>query len=143
MEIAQESWLSIYKGIGKLNDPSLFRFWAYKIVQRRSADLIRKEQRKRASQQQALRESPQETVPSEAEAESTDAVELMLQAIKALPTEHQRILRLFYLEKMPVKVLAKTLELPVGTVKSRLFYAREQLKKKLKAHTHEKVRQRD
>ena len=99
MEIAQESWLSIYKGIGKLNDPSLFRFWAYKIVQRRSADLIRKEQRKRASQEQAVRENAHETTSAVAETESTDAVELMLQAIKALPSEHQRILRLFYLEK--------------------------------------------
>lgn len=143
VEIAQESWVSIYKGIGKLKDPSLFRFWAYKIVQRRSADLIRKEQRNRASLEQVKTEAKVAAETSESSADKQDEVELMLEAIKTLPDEHQRILRLFYLEKLPVKVLAQALELPIGTVKSRLFYAREQLKKKLKAHNHEKIRQGD
>jgi RNA polymerase sigma-70 factor (ECF subfamily) len=42
-EIAQESWISILSGIGRLKDVSLFRFWAYRIVQRRAADWIKKE----------------------------------------------------------------------------------------------------
>ncbi len=46
-EIAQESWISIFKSIHKLKDPALFRFWAYRIVQRRAADAIKKLQRDR------------------------------------------------------------------------------------------------
>ncbi|GAB5528048.1 MAG: sigma-70 family RNA polymerase sigma factor [Roseivirga sp.] len=128
-EIAQESWVSIHKGINKLRDPSLFRFWAYKIVQRRSADWIRKEQRKRNS----IEEVRHEVVASEEDSSDVvDPVDRMLAAIKDLPEEHQRILRLFYLEKVPVRLLSTMLGLPEGTVKSRLYYAREQLKKKLK-----------
>lgn len=128
-EIAQESWVSIHKGINKLRDPSLFRFWAYKIVQRRSADWIRKEQRKRSS----IEEVRHEVVASEEDSsDAVDPVDSMLAAIKTLPEEHQRILRLFYLEKVPVRLLSTMLGLPEGTVKSRLYYAREQLKKKLK-----------
>jgi RNA polymerase sigma-70 factor (ECF subfamily) len=128
-EVAQESWLSIHKGIDRLRDPTLFRFWAYKIVQRRSADWIRKEQRKRHS----MEEAGHAAMPlSEEQEGQTDPVETMLAAIKTLPDEHQQILRLFYMEKVPVKVLARMLALPMGTVKSRLYYAREQLKKKLK-----------
>ncbi len=128
-EVAQESWVSIHKGINKLKDPSLFRFWAYKIVQRRSADWIRKEQRKRSS----IEEVRHEVVTSEEDADdAVDPVDSMLAAIKTLPEEHQRILRLFYLEKVPVRLLSTMLGLPEGTVKSRLYYAREQLKKKLK-----------
>ncbi len=133
-EIAQESWVSIHKGIGKLKDPALFRFWVYRIVQRRSADWIRKEQRKRSSLEEARHEvvaAEEETTPA------VDPVDSMLLAIKELPEDHQRILRLFYLEKVPVKVLSKVLNLPQGTVKSRLYYAREQLKKKLKNRNHE------
>lgn len=133
-EIAQESWVSIHKGISKLKDPALFRFWAYKIVQRRSADWIRKEQRKRSS----MEEVRYEVVESEeSTTESVDPVDTMLVAIKTLPDEHQRILRLFYLEKVPVKMLSQMLKLPEGTVKSRLYYAREQLKKKLKNRNYE------
>lgn len=128
-EIAQESWASIHKGINKLRDPSLFRFWAYKIVQRRSADWIRKEQRKRSS----IEEVRHEVVIAEEDTDdAVDPVDSMLRAIKTLPEEHQRILRLFYLEKVPVRLLSTMLNLPEGTVKSRLYYAREQLKKKLK-----------
>ncbi|MCE7996598.1 MAG: RNA polymerase sigma factor [Roseivirga sp.] len=133
-EIAQESWVSIHKGIGKLRDPALFRFWAYKIVQRRSADWIRKEQRKRSSMEEVRHETP---VSEEETKETVDPVDTMLASIKTLPEEHQRILRLFYLEKVPVKALAKMLKLPEGTIKSRLYYAREQLKKKLKNRNHE------
>lgn len=133
-EIAQESWVSIHKGINKLRDPALFRFWAYKIVQRRSADWIRKEQRKRSSLEEVRHDVP---VSEEASPESVDPVDTMLAAIKTLPGEHQRILRLFYLEKVPVRLLSGMLALPEGTVKSRLYYAREQLKKKLKNRNHE------
>ena len=131
VEIAQESWVSIYKSIGKLKDPALFRFWAYKIVQRRSADWIRKEQRKRASLEEVTRQ-PVETQEPEAMKEGEDRVAQMLAAIKQLPEEHQQILKLFYLEKVPIKALASMLSLPQGTVKSRLYYAREQLRKQLK-----------
>lgn len=134
-EIAQESWVSIHNGIRKLKDPSLFRFWAYKIVQRRSADWIRKEQRKRAGLEE-VRNGHQSDV-AEAALEEDDPVEKMLQAIKELPGDHHHMLRLYYLEKLPVKAIAHMLKLPQGTVKSRLYYAREQLKKKLKANNHE------
>ena len=133
MEIAQESWVSIYKGIGRLKDPALFRFWAYKIVQRRSADWIRKEQRKRAGLQEVSKQ-PIENEPPQTGEEEPDQIGQMLQVIKQLPDEHQRILKLFYLEKVPIKALAKMLDLPLGTVKSRLYYAREQLRKKLKTN---------
>lgn len=135
-EIAQESWISIHKGIGKLRDPSLFRFWAYKIVRRRSADWIRKEQRKRSSIEEVRQQT---TVTLNDQEEQEDPVEHMLMAIQSLPTDHQHILRLFYLEKTPVKLLAQMLHLPEGTVKSRLYYARELLKKKLKTKNDEQV----
>jgi len=131
VEIAQESWVSIYKSIGRLKDPALFRFWAYKIVQRRSADMIRKEQRKRASIQEVSRQPVESQEPVSLD-EEEDQIGEMLQAIHQLPAEHQNILKLFYLEKVPIKALAKMLALPEGTVKSRLYYAREQLRKKLK-----------
>lgn len=131
-EIAQESWISIFKGIGKLKDPALFRFWAYKIVQRRSADYIRKVQRERELTTELEYEFKGANEPS-----SHSEVELMLKAIKELPPMQQEMLRLFYLEKFSVKEIANMTSLPEGTIKSRLFHSRQQLKSKLKEVNHE------
>lgn len=133
-EIAQESWLSIFKSIHKLNDPALFRFWAYRIVQRRSADFIKSQQRARKAAQESTIGANTSTQMDGGE---EDKVGVMLHAIKELPVLHQEMLRLFYLEKFSVKMISKFLELPEGTVKSRLFYARRELKNKLKEMNHE------
>lgn len=132
-EIAQESWISIFKGISKLKDPALFRYWAYRIVQRRSMDYFRREQKERLATNE-LRNEPVEEV---SDSEGVDQIELMLVTIKQLPAMQQQMLRLFYLEKYPVKAIAKMVELPEGTVKSRLFHARQLLKNKLMEVNHE------
>lgn len=133
-EIAQESWLSIFKSIHKLKDPALFRFWAYRIVQRRSADFIKDQQRSRKAAKESLMGV---SGIAHIEVEHEDKVGAMLHTIKELPVLHQEMLRLFYLEKFSVKMISKFLELPEGTVKSRLFYARRELKNKLKEMNHE------
>lgn len=126
-EVAQESWVSIIKGINKLKDPALFRFWVYKIVQRRAADWIRKEQRQRTSQHQFEIEKVDAI-----EGGADDKVEEMLKVIQGMSQQHQQVLRLFYLEKTPIKIIAKLLGKPEGTIKSGLHHARAQLKIKLK-----------
>lgn len=134
-EVAQESWISIFNNLSKLKDPSLFRFWAYKIVQRRAADWIRKEQKSRSGIDQIgydqLRVEELET--------TDDLIAKMLIGIHSLGQDHQQVLRLFYLEKTPIKAIALILDKPEGTVKSSLFHAREQLKKHLNLINHEKI----
>ncbi len=133
-EIAQESWVSIFKSLHKLQDPAMFRFWAYRIVQRRSADAIRKLQRDR----QVVEERRHMIeVSDQSDNGQEEVIDQMLRCIRSLPVSHQEILRLFYLEKHSVKLIAKQLDLPEGTVKSRLFYARKELKEKLKEMNHE------
>ena len=142
-EVAQESWLSIFDGITKLKDPALFRFWAYRIVQRRSADQIRRLQKERKLGEDLEKETEPVRQQDFELKSAPDEVALMLQAIKELPAQHQQILKLHYLEKHSVKVIALLIELPEGTVKSRLFYARKYLKEKLKEVYHEQDGPRD
>ncbi|WP_420387423.1 RNA polymerase sigma factor [Roseivirga sp.] len=133
-EIAQESWISIFKGIGQLKDPALFRFWAYRIVQRRSADYIRQQQKEREVNQELQKELKEE---DESGTANHDRIEQMLRSIRALPEMQQQILRLFYMEKYSVREISVMMELPEGTVKSRLFHARQLLKQKLQEVNHE------
>ncbi len=133
-EIAQESWISIFKSIHKLKDPALFRFWAYRIVQRRAADAIKKLQRDRV----VVEDTSHDKMTIEPDyMVKEDRIQQMLTVISGLPNLQQEMLRLFYLEKQSIKVIAHYLELPEGTVKSRLFYARKELKEKLKNINHE------
>ena len=55
----------------------------------------------------------------------------MTEALAALKPHHSAILSLYYLEEMPIQEIAQILDIPEGSVKSRLFYARERLKKLL------------
>ena len=133
-DIAQESWISIFKSIHKLKDPALFRFWAYRIVQRRAADAIKKLQRDKVVVEEASHDS---MISGSEDTDKEDRIQHMLTVISSLADMQQEMLRLFYLEKHSVKVIANYLELPEGTVKSRLFYARKELKEKLKIKNHE------
>ena len=58
--------------------------------------------------------------------------DLVQQGLQSLSLEHRAVLVLHDLEDVPQKEVAKILELSIGTVKSRLFYARKQMRKFLK-----------
>ncbi len=124
-DVVQESWQGIIKGLKKLKDPAVFPAWAYQIVSRRAADWIRKLQKDRKINEIGKNDS------LECE-ETEDHLKILREALRKLPNEQRVILDLFYLEGQSVKGISKILALPVGTIKSRLFYAREHLKKNYK-----------
>ena len=69
----------------------------------------------------------------------TDNVLLILRSsIRDLPKKQQQILNLFYLEEFSIKQVSEILNISTGTVKSRLFTAREKLKTILKDRNYEK-----
>jgi RNA polymerase sigma-70 factor (ECF subfamily) len=67
----------------------------------------------------------------EAEAEKREQRRFLRQAIDALPPRHQAVIVLYYLEELSLKEIAYVMDIPEGTVKSRLHYARERLKKSI------------
>jgi len=63
------------------------------------------------------------------EAESRDAAARLQEALDRLPSEHRAVVYLRHIEGLPVQEVAQALDLPEGTVKSRLHYARRQLRR--------------
>lgn len=61
----------------------------------------------------------------------------IIQGIRLLPIEQQEVIKLFYTEEYSLKEIAEILRIKHGTVKSRLFHAREKLKTILKTHNYE------
>lgn len=135
-EVAQEAWVGIARGLSRLDDPATFPCWAHRIVARRAADWIRRRQRAR-HRQRALEAAPEAVLPAgetPSPAAETDAHDEVRAAIGRLPETHREVLHLFYLSEMGVATIAEVLGIPAGTVKSRLFHAREQLRKALTGH---------
>lgn len=124
-DILQESWSEIIRGLHALRDEAAFLPWALRIVSRRVSDVIARRQKDRAIAQDFPHEAEHQTLqdgPANADAA------VVRQAIAQLDGPHRATLALFYLEEMSVAEVATALNIPVGTVKTRLMHAREKLR---------------
>ncbi len=124
----QEAWITVSRDIRGLKDAAAFPAWAYRITSNRCHDWIRKERRRRRA--------------DEAYAEQADRVENetrgahqrwrdLEEALAQLAGSDRAILSLRYEEDFTVAEIAEILQIPQGTVKSRLHYARERLRQYL------------
>lgn len=126
-DIVQDSWASIIKGLQNLNDVRSYKSWMYRVIRNKSIDRIRKMQRERTAMD-GYKHDNVENETSDSLESDTDIVAKMLQA---LSSDLKEVLQLFYLEQQNVVEISELLCIPKGTVKSRLFRAREQMKMQL------------
>jgi RNA polymerase sigma-70 factor (ECF subfamily) len=125
-DAVQEGWLEIVRGIGRLQDGAAFPAWAYRIVTRRCARLIGRIRRGRRLDAAFAAEPRFER--DEDGAPSGPDIDLVRRALRRLPPGQQAAVALFYLEEMSVGEVAAALDVPLGTVKTRLMHAREKLR---------------
>ncbi len=134
-DIAQESWIIIMKKLHTLENLDRFKSWAFRIIYTKAIDAVKN--RNKESKNLASVGIIESDRPSSEEDHKLLQIAL-LKAIRQLPKEKQDIIRLFYAEEYSIQEISAFLEIPVGTVKSRLFKAREKLKSLLKKQSHEK-----
>ncbi len=132
-DVTQESWNIIIAKLGELKDPKSFGAWSSKIVYTKSIDHIHKQNKERKKQ----REYAMENSDFEQEENNYLLKEKLLFAIKELPYYQQNCIQLFYVENFSLKEISEIQNISVGTVKSRLFTAREKLKQLLKNKPYE------
>ena len=130
-DIVQDAWLAIVRGLRRLDDPARFRSWAYRIVTNKCADWTRRRVVQRSATEELQAAAVSGSGSSSSDAESTDAVIRVRDALAKLPSEQRAVLSLHYLDEMGVAEIARTLDVPEGTVKSRLYHARSRLKQVL------------
>jgi RNA polymerase sigma-70 factor (ECF subfamily) len=123
--ILQETWLSVFGSIGSLRQPRLLPVWLYGIARRRAMDYRRGQYRDRLSfrDEDAMAEVPDDRGPID-----TDDAARLHRAIERLSPAHREVLTLFFLEDLPLEAIAAIVSVSIGTVKSRLFYAKLNLK---------------
>ena len=131
-DVLTDVWLNIARALSGLDDPACFPRWAFQIVQRRAADWVRRRVVERRREDKAAAEAdllvPRPMTP----AEPGDDVVALREAISRLSPDDQELLHLHYNAERSLQEIADVLHLPVGTIKSRLFSIREQLKHQLK-----------
>lgn len=127
-DILQEVFILIYRKLRWLQEPSLFRPWAYRIASR---EAFKRLQRERRWTEQIRDESILEAVPAQA-AEEDDAPELIehLPLLMARVSPASRaVLILHYLHELPLSEVAGVLGIALGTAKSRLAYGLNSLRR--------------
>lgn len=121
-DAAAQAVLQAWQSLDKLRDREAVRPWLVKI-----AVNCAYAQRRRQGRVVYL-----EDLDREPAAPDMPRYDGLWEAVSALPHERRVVVTLFYYEDMSVEQIAKCLEVPQGTVKSRLSRAREQLKKMLR-----------
>ena len=121
LDITQEALVSISRNLRKLADPAGFPKWSFRILERRYIDW----QRKTIREREVI--SPEEAQKEPAREDETEDKIGVSQLLARTDPEIRVVLQLYYLDGMTVSEIAEVLNVPAGTVKSRLYYARKQL----------------
>jgi len=128
-DIAQEGWIIIMNKLHTLENPDSFKSWAFRVIYTKAIDAVKRRNKESKNLESGGIIEPG-TAPSEEESKHIQIA--LLKAIRELPKEKQDIIRLFYAEEYSISEISAFLKIPTGTVKSRLFKAREKLKLILK-----------
>lgn len=124
-DVVQATWVAILLGLSRLDDPACFRRWAYQIATHKCADWVRERQRDRSGSLTPTAEPIDEKSTVESMQDDTSMIR---EELKHLPADSRAILSMHYLDELSLAEIADSLSLPIGTVKSRLHYARLKLK---------------
>ncbi|MGB1269971.1 MAG: RNA polymerase sigma factor [Flavobacteriaceae bacterium] len=131
-DITQDSWTVIIDKLPSLKQPDKFGSWGLSIVMRKAIDSLREQNKYREL------DSFSEVNLIEEEVNTQSCHKFILKEIKNLSNEQQAVLKLFYVEGYKIYQIAEILDIAKGTVKSRLFTAREKLKLILKTNNYER-----
>lgn len=126
LDAVQESWADIVRGLGRLRDDHAFAVWALRIVTRRCAGQIRTRQAERRLEARA-RQEPLDADDGVRTEMSPDQARVRA-ALRTLPPEQRAAIALFHLQELSVAEVAVALDVPAGTVKTRLMHARRKLR---------------
>ena len=141
-DLVQETLLRAQQSIGRLGAPYRFGPWLMGIA----ANLARKAWRAEARRPLSLEwliaaypnvpwdEADTSSPTPELHSETAEETRLLAEAIAALPSSLSRVVVLHYLDGLDYAQVARSLDLPVSTVKGRLFASRTRLRRQLAAN---------
>lgn len=128
-DVLQQTWTEALRSVASLREPRAVKTWLYRIARNQAIS-----HRRRAGagpEFESTDPAELDAVPDDAPDESwaaAEAAEHVHAALARISLAHREVLTLHFLEDAPVEEIAAVLNLPAGTVKSRLFYAKRALR---------------
>ncbi len=135
IDLSQEAWVKGWQRLKQFQGEASFGTWMTRIVINLCLDQLRKQKRQRTESIEAMTEEsggverhmPVLTVNPTAGLERQELRQRIDRALSQLSYEHRTVLVLHEFEEMEYKQIAKAMDCSIGTVMSRLFYARRKL----------------
>jgi RNA polymerase sigma factor (sigma-70 family) len=136
LEVVQETYISVYKSIDKLINPQVFNTWLSKIVINKCKDRLGKQKEVRLTENEdlnynegmeAIEDNSSDFIPHEM-LDKSETRNMIMALIDKLPEAQRTTLMVHYYQGLNVEEIAAIMECPAATVKSRLVYARRQIK---------------
>jgi RNA polymerase sigma factor (sigma-70 family) len=126
-DLAQDVWIRVFRGIARLRDPAKLRSWLFGVARNVAMDQLRS-QYSQIPRAEVDLDSIAADVPDVNLEEEFTTLEV---GLESLPIVEREALTLFYLRELSLEEIAGLVEVPLGTVKSRLFRARQMLRRAL------------
>src|SRR5881628_1286127 len=148
IDLSQEAWIKGWQRLKQFQGESSFGTWMTRIVINLCLDQLRKQKRHRSESIEAMdeesggveRQMPVVTVNPTAGLERQELRQRIDRALSQLSYEHRTVLVLHEFEEMEYKQIAKVMGCSIGTVMSRLFYARRKMAALLAGLKREKLK---
>jgi RNA polymerase sigma-70 factor (ECF subfamily) len=127
-DVAQETWVAAYRGLRRLQEPERLQAWLFGIARNTALNTLRREERSRLDY---VDDEVLEAIPDEED----DALDLHAEraaqvhrALDEISPAHAEVLVLRYVEDLSYEEIANVVGCRVGTVRSRLHYAKRALR---------------
>ena len=135
IDLSQEAWVKGWQRLAQFHGDSSFGTWMTRVVINLCLDALRKQKRQRTESMEAIdeesggveRQMPVVTINPTAGLERIELRQRIDKALGQLSNEHRTALVLHEFEEMEYKEIAKVMDCSIGTVMSRLFYARRKM----------------
>jgi RNA polymerase sigma factor (sigma-70 family) len=126
-DLSQDTWLRVLRGIASLRDPARVRPWLFGIARRVAIDRLRRQYARPLDDEAELEDLP----AAETDAGLESDLAALESGVASLPLRERETLALFHLRELSIEEIAGLLQVPAGTVKSRLFRARRMLRQQM------------
>jgi RNA polymerase sigma-70 factor (ECF subfamily) len=128
-DVLQDVWLDVFRSVAKLAQPAAFSTWLFRIARDRAYRELRRPRHRR------LEDSDEAGVTEEEFDFSAEDAEQVHVLLDKLAPEHREVLLLRFIEDMSYEDIARVTGCPMGTVRSRIYYAKRALQKTMEKET--------
>lgn len=134
-DLLQDTFLRLYRFADRVDPSRPLEPWLYRVTTNLAYTWIKRRKRWwKAIRDMADWLSRDKLNSSEPPVQLNEEWQIVQQAVAALPTPQRVVIVSYYINDLSIQEISENLGIPVGTVKSRLYYGRQTLKKKLGLH---------